>query len=196
MRMFYRLYLLSAILSFVVNDFYFNKDNKNSNIRSLDVLTKTSEMKEDVRSKERKYKDYGVCSLNKTLSSYESGSIQWDYTSKQYDIMNTMSLNSEGHYIDEYGYYAVAMGSYYGEIGKRFLVVFDDGSSFPIIKADEKSDNHTVNGCYHKNDNSIIEWIIDIPTAEQYYGVSGSGYVYIYGRFAEKKIDRIYEVIL
>ena len=60
-------------------------------------------------------------------------------------------------------YYCVALGSYYGNIGDKFVIETDKGNTYKIIKADEKANRHTdstnrytlANGC-------MMEWIVEI----------------------------------
>ena len=80
--------------------------------------------------------------------------------SRQYKLIKTLTVSKEGFLEDDDGYIAVALGSYYGKIGDRFIVEFDDGIETKVIKADEKSNKHTINGCYHLSDGSMIEVLI------------------------------------
>ena len=122
--------------------------------------------------------DVGVCAASKTKTYMSYKSIT-NKRSKQYDIIHnhlTIDQNT-GLLYDEHGYFAVALGSYYGKLGDRFIFELSNGNELPVIKADQKSDNHTVNGCYHLNDSSVIEFIIDTSIANKYFGYSSNGLV-------------------
>ena len=48
----------------------------------------------------------------------------------------------------------------------------------PLVKAEEKADQDTdATGCYHLNDTSIIEFVIDDYYAGQYFWNDGNGLV-------------------
>lgn len=85
----------------------------------------------------------------------DENSIQYSLVSNNFIIQHDGLLISK----DE-GYYAVALGSVYGEIGSKFRITTDVRNEFYVIKVDEKSDNHTINGCVDYN-NSILEFVID-----------------------------------
>lgn len=72
-------------------------------------------------------------------------------------------------------YYCVALGSYYGNIGDKFVVETDKGNVYKIIKADEKANKHTdstnrytlTNGC-------MMEWIVEINKLNKTIKSSGN----------------------
>lgn len=80
--------------------------------------------------------------------------------SKQYKLIKELEKSHDGFLRDKDGYIAVALGSRYGNIGDKFIIKFNDNSKIKVIKADEKSDKHTMNGCYHISDGSMVEVII------------------------------------
>lgn len=63
----------------------------------------------------------------------------------------------------------IAMGSRYGEIGDKFIITLDTGKQFKAIKLDEKDDSHTYNGCHHRTDGSVVEFVIDKDKAANSY---------------------------
>ena len=73
-------------------------------------------------------------------------------SSSQYKIIQTLDKSSDGLLRDKEGYIAVALGSKYGDIGDKFIVKLSTGKEVKVIKADEKSDKDTINGCFHKSD--------------------------------------------
>lgn len=68
-----------------------------------------------------------------------------------------------------YDYVGVALGSRFGNIGDRYIITLEDGSTFKAIKLDEKANRDTVDGCHHSSDGSCIEFVIDTDKASQYY---------------------------
>lgn len=82
-----------------------------------------------------------------------------DSNSKQYEIVQESAVKNGLLYYN--GYLCVALGSYYGEIGTVYRITLDSGQQFTAVKAEEKSDRHTVNGCYVPGNENIIEFIID-----------------------------------
>lgn len=80
-------------------------------------------------------------------------------TQYQYIQANLKSIES-GLLIFEDDYIGVALGSVYGDIGTKYTITTDTGNTFKIVKIDEKSDNHTTNGCYDQS-GAIIEFVVD-----------------------------------
>ena len=98
-----------------------------------------------------------------------------DKSSKQYNLIhNNLNISESGLLYDKYGFIAVALGSYYGNIGDRYIFTLDSGIKIPVIKADAKSDNVTIDGCYQMYDKSVIEFVIDVNKASEYYIVGGN----------------------
>lgn len=59
-------------------------------------------------------------------------------------------------------YIGVALGSYFGDIGTRYVFTLDTGVELKIIKIEEKADIHTCDNNYmQKYDGSIIEFVVD-----------------------------------
>lgn len=93
-----------------------------------------------------------------------------DFTSKQYQfIQSYMKIGSDGFLYSQDGFIGVALGSYYGEIGDRFIITFDDHRQVGVIKIEAKADEHTINGCSQFIDSSMIELVIDINKAQSAY---------------------------
>lgn len=93
-----------------------------------------------------------------------------DKTSKQYQLIysDKIVVGDDGLlYCGEY--IGLAMGSRFGQIGDKFVITLDDGVEFKAIKLDEKADSHTYNGCHHRVDSSIIEFVICTEKAKESY---------------------------
>lgn len=132
--------------------------------------------------KEYKTEDVALCSTSST-KTYESYRAITNTASKQYQLLSAMTIDeTTGFLYDEDGFIAVAMGSYFGPLGSRFYVTLDSGNVIPVIKADAKSDSHTVNGCAAEGEGSVIEFIIDEYVSRNYFGQGPSGLA-SYGNF-------------
>lgn len=139
---------------------------------------------------QKKYvgEDIEVCSTSssKTYMDYRSINLK---ASKQYKFIRQYMTVDEttGLLIDDEGFIGVALGTYFGTIGDRFYFTLDSGVVLPLIIIDSKSDSHTYNGCVHRMDNSVIEFVIDNDVAAEYFGRFGNGYI-LQGNFNNYKL--------
>ena len=108
----------------------------------------------------------------KTYMSYKAVTAT---RSKQWDLIhNYMTVSEDGMLRSSDGYIGVALGSHYGPLGSKFEIHLDTGIVFKAIKIDEKADRHVNNGCVHKSDGSMIEFVIDTSK----FTLSSNGYVW------------------
>lgn len=93
--------------------------------------------------------------------------------SKQYQyIQNNMTISNGLLYDGDY--IGVALGSWWGDIGSKWTIELDTGIILKVVKVDEKADAHTYNGCQHRNDTSVIEFVIDSNTIpNDWWGANG-----------------------
>ena len=129
--------------------------------------------------KEYKSEEIEVCAKQgaKTYMDYRMTTV---VSSRQYQfIHNELTVDSNtGFLYDKDGFIAVALGSFYGEIGDRYYFTLDSGIVLPLVKAEEKADEDTdAMGCYHLIDTSIIEFVIDSDYAGEYFFSNGNGLV-------------------
>lgn len=124
---------------------------------------KTTELKVCSNSQSKTYMSY------KTITN--TGSTQYKF------IKANMIVNEKGLLVDKDGYIGIALGSYFGKIGRRYIITLDTGIVLKVVKVEAKADNHTINGCYQKWDKSVIEFVIDTKKAGEYYGVGSNGYI-------------------
>lgn len=115
--------------------------------------------------------------------------------SKQYKLIQKLQKSSDGLLRDKDGYIAVALGSKYGNIGDRFIIKLSTNKEVRVIKADEKADKDTVNGCYHKTDNSMIEVIVQKELFEKSYKEASIMGDLNYSDLFNGSIIKIYKVI-
>ena len=129
--------------------------------------------------KEFETEELSVCSEN-TAKTYMDYRMTTVVSSRQYQFLrNECTVDKKtGFLYDEEGFIAVALGSFYGVIGDRYYFTLDSGVVLPLVKGEEKADEDTdYSGCYHVNDGSVIEFVIDDEYAAAYFGANGNGYV-------------------
>lgn len=129
--------------------------------------------------KEYKTEELSVCSGN-TAKTYMDYRMTTVVDSRQYQFLNYKCYvdRQTGFLYDEDGFIAVALGSYYGEIGDRFYFTLDSGIVLPLVKGEEKADEDTdYTGCYHTYDGSVIEFVIDSDYASRYFFSNDNGLV-------------------
>lgn len=136
-----------------------------------------------------------LCSTNKTFKSFMDYRMITNKQSKQYKLIQKLQKSSDGLLRDKDGYIAVALGSKYGNIGDRFIIKLSTNKEVRVIKADEKADKDTVNGCYHKTDNSMIEVIVQKELFEKSYKEASIMGDLNYSDLFNGSIIKIYKVI-
>lgn len=105
-----------------------------------------------------------------------------DKSSPQYKLIfesRLINVSEDGLLYSEDGYVGVALGSKYGNIGDKFILEFDNERELKVIKLDEKADKDTVDGCYHRSDNSVVEVLVDVDKASKSYPLA----VNVWGNF-------------
>ena len=132
----------------------------------------------DEYEKEFEAEEVTACSYS-SVKTYMPISMITSKTSLQYKFIEEhMTVDEKtGFAYDEDGFIGVALGSVFGPIGTRYYITLDTGIVLPVVKIDAKSDSHTIDGCYHANDKSVIEFVIDRKTAESFFGVGGNGLI-------------------
>ncbi|MBQ6479312.1 MAG: hypothetical protein IJI44_08135 [Erysipelotrichaceae bacterium] len=129
--------------------------------------------------KEYKTEELSVCSVN-TAKTYMDYRMTTVVSSRQYQFMHNYCTvdRRTGFLYDEEGFIAVALGSFYGEIGDRYYFTLETGIVLPLVKAEEKADEDTnSSGCYHVEDGSVIEFVIDSDYARNYFSTYSNGLV-------------------
>ena len=123
--------------------------------------------------------ELNVCSSN-TAKTYMDYRMTTVVSSRQYQfIHNKLTVDKKtGFLYDNEGFIAVALGSFYGEIGDRYYFTLESGIVLPLVKAEEKADVDTDwSGCYHTSDGSVIEFVIDADIAKSYFSSYSNGLV-------------------
>lgn len=156
-------------LSLILCGFSFN--NSNSNDISFDI--------NDLYNYQKQYnsEEVEVCSSS-DVKTYMDYRLTADPSSAQFwFIRNNLSVDKTGFLYDKDGFIAAALGSFYGSIGDRYYFTLDTGIVLPIVKAEEKANRDVYGGCYHRQDGSVIEFVIDTDKAQNYFGTYANGYV-------------------
>lgn len=78
----------------------------------------------------------------------------------------------------------VALGSYFGEIGSKFKFTLDSGNIIYAVKVEEKADKHVYDGCVHKNDSSIIEFVVNDYFKYYYKDAADAGSLHVIPEFS------------
>ncbi len=153
--------------------------------KPFDVDTLTDYQKEFVGV------DAGVCALGRSKTYMDYRAVTARDSIQYWFIRERMTVDEEtGFLYDEDGFIGVALGSYYGVIGDRYYFTLDTGVILPVVKIDEKADVDTdASGCYHVEDGSVIEFVIDKNVANEYYGYYGNGLV-LSGNFSNYELYR------
>lgn len=164
--------ILILLISFIVilSGFNINKITDDNYVFDIDQLLDYD--------KQFECEEINVCndSSAKTYMDYRMTTVR---SSKQYQfIHSSLSVDKKtGFLYDKDGFIAVALGSYYGQIGDRYYFTLDSGIVLPLVKAEEKADVDTDgSGCYHLVDSSVIEFVIDTDYALDYF-YHGNGLV-------------------
>ena len=115
-------------------------------------------------------------------------------TSKQYKLQQDpyCVIDERGFLMCRDNWYVVAMGSYWGKIGDKFIVRLQNGTIIPVIMGDYKADVDTDREHYaHKKDGHVLEFLIDTNSSNMqaknvtYYGLINK----IYPEFNSKIIS-------
>ncbi len=170
-RLFYCFLTLCVMLT--ICGFTFDEDGQKDDGRVFDINALYD------YQKEFKSEEISVCSTN-TAKTYMDYRMTTLVSSRQYQFLNYECTvdKKTGFLYDKDGFIAVALGSYYGEIGDRFYFTLDSGIVLPLVKGEEKADEDTdYTGCYHTLDGSVIEFVIDDEYASDYFGTNSNGYV-------------------
>ena len=110
-----------------------------------------------------------------SVKSYMERSAITDETSEQHAFIEENMEAVNGHWVDKEGYIGVALGSWFGEIGTRWIFELDSGIKLYTVKIEHKADIHTIDGCQHSVDGSVIEFVIDSETNP--YWIGSNGYI-------------------
>lgn len=124
---------------------------------------------------------FTVCSTK----TYADWNCITDTNSRQWELLHhpQIQICNDGMLRDNEGYICAALGSYFGEVGSRWIFFLENGNQIPIVKCDEKADIHTLDTQHTIGVNQdIIEFYIDVSTHSTLGNVKDNGFVY-WGNF-------------
>ena len=87
-----------------------------------------------------------------------------DTTSDAYKVLSTLFIK-DGIYTDG-EYVAIALSSFYGDVGDKFRITLSSGQVFYGIMTDTKKDIHVDENYAHITDGSVIEFVVDTKTLD------------------------------
>lgn len=93
-------------------------------------------------------------------------------TSPQYDyIFNSglIEFCDDGFLRTEDQFIGIALGSYFGDIGNKFIFELDTGIELKVVKIEEKANQHTTKGFIQSKDYSVIEFVCDFSKMQDKY---------------------------
>lgn len=135
---------------------------------------------------------------NKTYMDYRKitnrNTAQWRYI-----YSDAITVDDKGFLITEDGYIGVALGTYFGPVGTKYIFTLDTGVVLKVVKVEVKSDKHTCVNNYKAGSNDVIEFVIDTKAQYMQDNIWGNGLIF-QGNFNncedfEGHIIRIQEVI-
>lgn len=104
-----------------------------------------------------------------------------DRTSAQYKLIHSdkIFVNKKGFLQTSDGFIGVAMGSYFGDIGSKFIVKLSTGKELKLIKVERKADIHTDSYNFKGNQNfDIIEFVIDTKTIYMKQNIYDNNFIF------------------
>ncbi len=105
-----------------------------------------------------------------------------DKTSRQYEyIYNSgeITVNDNGFLVTDDRYIGVAMGSYFGDIGSKYIMYLDNGKIIKVVKVEAKADDDTCNnGFMGAVNNDVIEFVVDSQSPYMQRRKRSNGLIY------------------
>jgi hypothetical protein len=117
------------------------------------------------------FTEIGVCNSSASKTYLDHSLISSQSTQGRY--IDTHMTSRNGLLYDKDNFIGVALGSYFGIIGNRFIFTLSTGIELRVVKVEEKSDAHTYGGCVQRWDRSVLEFVIDSDTSTFWIGTNG-----------------------
>lgn len=131
------------------------------------------------------------------FKSYMNWEAITDHSSQQYKFISEfMFVDGEDGLLrlkTDTRFIGVALGSYFGEIGSKFKFTLEGGNILYAVKVEAKADKHVYNGCVHKGDSSIIEFVINEHFKDYYKVAADAGSLHVIPEFsgAIQEIEKV-----
>ncbi len=119
------------------------------------------------------------CSTSSVKSYMDVGTIS-STTSDQYSyIQQYMHLTDTWFLMhNETQRIGVALGTHFGPIGTEVDFTLSSGLTIRTVKVEHKDDAHTIEGCEHYIDQSVIEFVINSSAPFMLENTASNGYVF------------------
>lgn len=152
---------------------------------AVEVIERTpvEEPEDPVPAPERITKEPVPVLSSSSAKSYMDYRAITDKSSKQWKFINEsgeVEIDKRGFITTCDGYYAVALGSYFGEIGQKYIFTLRDGDrirELRAVKAEAKADKDTRADGFACPDGHVIEMVIDTSTAYMQERKEANGYI-------------------
>lgn len=154
-----------AINTPVVADIVIAEAPTYANCAAVEVVLNDVPLPTDELLCNKTYMDY------RTITNKDSN--QWKYIHS-----DAISLDDKGFLVTEDGYIGVALGSYFGPVGSKYIFELDTGIELKVVKIECKSDKHTCKNNYKAGCNDVIEFVIDTKAAYMRENVWGNGLIF------------------
>ena len=96
----------------------------------------------------------------------------------KYIYSDAITVDDKGFLVTEDGYIGVALGTYFGPVGTKYIFTLDTGIELKLVKVEVKSDKHTCENNYKAGSNDVIEFVIDTKTQYMQDNIWSNGLIF------------------
>ena len=154
-------------------------DAEPNTIKILDDYVEPVEIEEEVEVDPYRYAPVEMAyqTSAKTYMDYRAIT---NTSSAQYQFIHSdeITICEDGFLRDDEGFIGVAMGSYFGPIGSRYICHLDTGKDIKVVKVEAKDTSHTFGGFCGSTAYDIIEFVIDTKALWMQQNKWGNGYIF------------------
>ena len=119
--------------------------------------------------------------------------------SAQYKLIHSDEIitDDRGFLVTKDGFIGVALGTYFGPVGSKYIFTFEDGHQLKLIKVEVKSDAHTCDHNILDGSNAAIEFVIDSKTSwmNAHRGSNGLIFNGNFNAYFNGKIKSVHRVV-
>lgn len=137
-----------------------------NNVEYTYVSTEVCKETSNIEDKENEIKTEEVWLKNTNgshIKPYMDYNMITDKSSKQYKFIHRDDVKEDdrGFLMQDEEWYCVALGSYFGKIGSKYIITLDNGNEVKVVKSEAKSDKHTDEDNYLSFGGHIVEFLIN-----------------------------------
>ena len=162
-------------ISVQLNELYnIKKEVVNNNVECTYTSTEVCKESSDIEDEEENEIETEEVWLKDTDGSYIKPYMDYnmitDKSSKQYKFIHRDDVKEDdrGFLMQDEEWYCVALGSYFGSIGSKYIITLDNGNEVKIVKSEAKSDKHTDEDNYLSFNGHIVEFLINTNSCWMY----------------------------